>query len=47
MMTKSNVASMLRRDATYVGNAVGAMIFVGFAGLAVAATVLDLIAVTR
>jgi hypothetical protein len=47
MMTKTNVASVLRRDATYVGNAVGVMICVGFASLAVAAAVFDLVAVTR
>ena len=47
MMTARNVSSMLRRDANYVGNAVGAMMCVGFASLAVAAAVLDLVAVTR
>jgi hypothetical protein len=47
MMKTRNVASMLRRDATYVGNVVGALIFVGFASLAVAAAVIDLIAATR
>jgi hypothetical protein len=46
-MKKSTVALMLRRDATYIGNAVGAVVFVGFASLAVAAAVLDLVAVTR
>ncbi|MBV9556875.1 MAG: hypothetical protein JO254_07325 [Pseudolabrys sp.] len=46
-MTTARMSSMLRRDAKFVGNAVGAMICVGFAGLAVAAAVLDLVAVTR
>ena len=47
MMTARNMSSLLRRDANYVGNAVGAVICVGFASLAVAAAVLDLVAVTH
>ncbi|MBV8790820.1 MAG: hypothetical protein JO237_02075 [Pseudolabrys sp.] len=46
-MTKNNVTTMLRRDANYVGNAIGAVICVGFASLAVAAAVFDIVAVTR
>jgi hypothetical protein len=46
-MTTRNVASILRRDAAYVGRAVGAVVFVGFASLALASAVYDLVAVTR
>jgi hypothetical protein len=44
MMKKEIVMASLRRDVNFVGNAVVAVVFVGFAGLAVAATVFDLIA---
>ena len=47
MKPTRDVASMLRRDATYIGNAVGAVIFVGFAGLAIAAAVIDVLGITR
>ncbi len=47
MMKAREVSSMLRRDANYVGNAVSAFICVGFASLAVAAAVLDIVAITR
>lgn len=45
MMNSKNVAAALRRDASFVWNAVVAVVFIGFAGLAVAATVLDLVAI--
>ncbi len=45
MMKKEIVMASLRRDVNFVGNAVVAVVFVGFAGLAVAATVFDLIAI--
>jgi putative effector of murein hydrolase len=47
MKPTRDVASMLRRDATYIGNAVVAVIFVGFAGLAIAAAVIDVLGITR
>jgi hypothetical protein len=45
MMNRQNVVSALRRDVTFVGNVVVAVVFVGFAGLAVAATVFDLVSI--
>ncbi len=42
MMKTKNVVSALRRDASFVWNAVIAVVFIGFASLAVAAAVLDL-----
>ena len=45
MMNKQNVVAALRRDVTFVGNVVVAVVFVGFAGLAVAATVFDLVSI--
>jgi hypothetical protein len=44
MMNSKNVVAALRRDATFVGNAVVAVVFIGFAGLAVAAALFDLMA---
>jgi hypothetical protein len=44
MTTRRNVISILQRDATFVWHAVISVVFIGFAGLAVAATVLDLAA---
>jgi hypothetical protein len=43
MMNKQNVVAALRRDVTFVGNAVVAVMFVGFASLAIAAALFDLI----
>ena len=43
MMNKQNVVAALRRDVTFVGNAVVAVMFAGFAGLAIAAALFDLI----
>jgi hypothetical protein len=42
MMKTKNVVSALRRDASFVWNAVIAVVFIGFVSLAVAATFLDL-----
>ena len=44
MNTKA-VVSALRRDVSFVWHAVIAVVFIGFAGLAVAAAVLDVVAV--
>jgi hypothetical protein len=43
MMKKQHVVAELRRDASFVGNAVVAVLIVCFAGLAVAATLYDLV----
>ena len=45
MMNSKNVVSALRRDVSFVWNAVIAVVFIMFAGLAVAAAVLDLVAI--
>jgi hypothetical protein len=45
MMTNKNVVSALRRDVSFVWNAVIAVVFIGFAGLAVAAALLDLLSI--
>jgi hypothetical protein len=45
MMRSKNVVSALRRDVSFVWNAVIAVVFIGFAGLAVAAALLDLVAI--
>jgi hypothetical protein len=45
MMNRQNVVSALRRDVNFVGNAVVVVLFVGFASLAVAATVFDLVSI--
>jgi hypothetical protein len=42
-MNRQNVVAALRRDVTFVGNVVVAVVFIGFAGLAVAAALLDLL----
>jgi hypothetical protein len=47
MMNKQNVVAALRRDVTFVGNAVVTVMFVGFAGLAIAAALFDLISLHR
>ena len=46
MMKSKDVVEELRRDVSYVWNAVIAVVFIGFASLAVAAAVFDLF-VTR
>ncbi len=45
MMDSKSLVSALRRDVSFVWNAVIAVVFIGFASLAVAATVLDLVAI--
>lgn len=45
MMNSKTVVSALRRDVSFVWNAVIAVVFVGFAGLALAAAVLDVMAI--
>ena len=45
MMNTKTVVSALRRDVSFVWNAVIAVVFIGFAGLAVAAAVVDLVAI--
>lgn len=42
MMKGKNVVAALRRDVTFIWHAVIAIVFVGFASLAVAAALLDL-----
>lgn len=45
-MTRSkNLVAALRRDVTFVWHAVIAVVFIGFASLAVAAALLDLLAI--
>ncbi len=46
-MKNRNVAAALRRDASFVWHVVIALVFVGFAGLAVFAALLDLIALRQ
>lgn len=43
MMTAKNVVAALRRDMSFVWHAVIAVVFICFAGLAVAAALLDLL----
>ena len=43
MMKSKNVVAVLRRDVNYIMNVVVAVIFIGFASLAVVATLLDLL----
>jgi hypothetical protein len=45
MMKSKNVVAELRRDAHFVMNAVIAVVFIGFASLAVAAALYDLLAI--
>ncbi|MEI8274516.1 MAG: hypothetical protein WCG00_00820 [Hyphomicrobiales bacterium] len=45
MMNSKTVVSALRRDVSFVWNAVIAVVFIGFAGLALAAAVLDVMAI--
>ena len=45
MMKSKNVVAALRRDVHFVWNAVIAAVFIGFASLAVAAALLDLLAI--
>ena len=43
MMKSKNVVAALRRDVSFVWHAVIAVVFIGFAGLAVGAALLDLL----
>jgi len=45
MINSKNVVSALRRDVTFVWHAVIAVVFIGFATLAVAAALLDFLSV--
>jgi hypothetical protein len=45
MMNSKNVVAALRRDVSFVWNAVIAVVFIGFASLAIAAAVMDLMAI--
>jgi hypothetical protein len=45
MMKSKNVVAELRRDAHFVINAVIAVVFIGFASLAVAAALLDFLSI--
>jgi hypothetical protein len=47
MLNGKNVVSVLRRDVSFVWHAVIAVMFVGFAGLAVAAALFDLLSLHR
>ncbi len=42
MMDSRNVVATLRRDVSFVWHAVIAIVFIGFAGLAVVAALIDL-----
>jgi len=45
MINSKNVVAALRRDVWFIWHAVIAVMFIGFAGLAVAAALLDLLAI--
>jgi hypothetical protein len=45
MMKSKNVVAALRRDVSFIWHAVIVVMFIGFAGLAVAAALLDLMAI--
>lgn len=45
MIKRQNVVEELRRDVNYVGNAVVAVVFFGFASLALAAALFDLLSI--
>jgi len=47
MLNGKNVVSVLRRDVSFVWHAVIVVMFVGFAGLAVAAALFDLLSLHR
>ena len=44
MLNSKNVVAALRRDVSFVWSALIAVVFIGFAGLAIAAALLDLLA---
>ena len=45
MMKNKNLVSALRRDVHFIWNAVIAVVFIGFASIAVAAAVLDFLSI--
>jgi hypothetical protein len=45
MINSKNVVAALRRDVTFIWHAVIAIVFIGFASLAVAAALLDLLSI--
>jgi hypothetical protein len=45
MINSKNVVTELRRDVHYILNAMIAVVFISFAGLALAAALLDLLAI--
>jgi hypothetical protein len=45
MMKSRNVVSILRRDVSFIWHTVIAVVFIGFASLAIAAALLDLISI--
>jgi len=45
MMKSKNVVAALRRDVSFIWHAVIVLIFIGFASLAVAAALLDLLSI--
>ncbi len=47
MIRSRNVVAALRRDATFVLNVAIALVFVGFAGVAMFAAVIDLMALRQ
>ena len=47
MVTSRNVVAALRRDASFVFNVVIALVFVGFAGVAMFAALIDLMALRQ
>lgn len=47
MLNRENMVAALRRDVTFVWHAVIAVVFIGFASLAVAAALLDLWSLQR
>ncbi len=44
MVKSRHVVEVLRRDATYLGRAMAAIIFIGFAAIVMAAALYDLLA---
>ncbi|HZT26686.1 MAG TPA: hypothetical protein VFA57_13390 [Pseudolabrys sp.] len=45
MIKSKNVVSALRRDASFVWHAIIAIVFIGFASLALAAALIDLVSI--
>jgi len=45
MVKSKNVVAALRRDVTYIGRAVAAIVFIGFAAIVVAAALYDLVSI--